>query len=142
MQRPLRLFCLVTALIGDLLVAGLAACGSEDPAADTPGSGKLGAPVAVKHRFGETTVDTVPKRIVTVDLKWTEVMLATGVEPVGYTVDAPMPDSKVPWQKPPTGARALPLNDGVPVEQILALNPDLVLGSFSIADITPLVVLC
>jgi iron complex transport system substrate-binding protein len=61
-------------------------------------------------------------------------MLAMGVEPVGYTVDSLMPDSKVPWQKPPSGAKALPLTDGVPVEQVLALDPDLVVGSFSISD--------
>lgn len=134
MQRPLWLFRLVTALIGGLLVAGLAACGTDDSAADTAGSDTLAQPVTVKHRFGETTVTTVPKRIVTIDLQWTDVMLAMGVEPVGYTVDSFMPDKKVPWQKVPEDATALPLDDGVPVEQILALNPDLVLGSFSLTD--------
>jgi iron complex transport system substrate-binding protein len=132
MHRPLRLTRLVTALLGGLLVAGLAACGSDDSAAESGDATKLDSPVTVEHRFGKTTIDTVPKRIVTIDLQWTDVMLAMGVEPVGYTVDSLMPDSKVPWQKPPSGAKALELTDGVPVEQVLALNPDLVLGSFSI----------
>jgi iron complex transport system substrate-binding protein len=135
MHRPLRLPRLVTALLGGLLVAGLAACGSDDSGTDTAGDAKkLDSPVTVTHAFGETTIDTVPQRIVTIDLQWTDVMLAMGVEPVGYTVDALMPDSTVPWQKPPAGAKALSLTDGVPVEQVLALDPDLVLGSFSIAD--------
>jgi iron complex transport system substrate-binding protein len=134
MHRPLRLSRLVTALFGTLLVAGLAACGSDDSAAESGDAQTLAAPVTVEHKFGETTIDAVPKRIVTIDLQWTDVMLAMGVEPVGYTVDALMPDEQVPWQKAPAGAKALPLTDGVPVEQILALDPDLVLGSYSIAD--------
>lgn len=134
MHRPLRLLRLVTALFGTLLIAGLAACGSDDSATESGDAQTLAAPVTVEHKFGETTIDAIPKRIVTIDLQWTDVMLAMGVEPVGYTVDALMPDEKVPWQKAPAGAKALPLTDGVPVEQILALDPDLVLGSYSIAD--------
>jgi iron complex transport system substrate-binding protein len=133
MHRPLWLFRLVTALLGTVLVAGLAACGSDGSSASDPAT-KLAEPVTVTHKFGRTTVDTVPKRIVTIDLQWTDIMLAMGVEPVGYTVDSLMPDSKVPWQKLPSGAKALSLTDGVPVEQVLALDPDLVLGSYSISD--------
>ena len=134
MHRPLRRSRLVTALFSTLLVAGLAACGSDDSAAESGDSQTLSAPVTVEHKFGRTTIEAVPKRIVTIDLQWTDVMLAMGVQPVGYTVDALMPGGKVPWQKAPADAKALPLTDGVPVEQILALNPDLVLGSYSIAD--------
>jgi iron complex transport system substrate-binding protein len=117
-----------------LLLTGLAACGSDGSAAESSAATTLDSPVTVKHQFGETTIDSVPRRIVTIDVQWTDVMLAMGVEPVGYTVDALMPDSTVPWQKLPSGAKALELTDGVPVEQVLALDPDLVLGSFSIAD--------
>lgn len=131
MHHPSWLPRLVTAL---LLVSGLAACGSDDSTAEPGDTQKLATPVTIEHKFGTTTIDTVPKRIVTIDLQWTDVMLAMGVEPVGYTVDALMPDAKVPWQKPPTSAKALELTDGVPVEQVLALDPDLVLGSFSITD--------
>jgi iron complex transport system substrate-binding protein len=134
MHRPLRLTRLVAALSGVLLVAGLAACGSDDSAAESGDAQTLDTPVTVEHTFGTTTIDTVPRRIVTIDVQWTDVVLAMGVEPVGYTVDALMPDSTVPWQELPGGATALELTDGVPVEQVLALDPDLVLGSFSIAD--------
>lgn len=132
MHRPLRLSRLVTALLGALLVTGLTACGSDDSAAESGDTTKLASPVEVEHKFGTTTIDTVPQRIVTIDVQWTDVMLAMGVEPVGYTVDSFMPDSTVPWQKLPSGAKALELTDGVPVEQVLALDPDLVLGTFSI----------
>jgi iron complex transport system substrate-binding protein len=76
----------------------------------------------------------LPKRVVTIDLQWTDTMLAMGVEPVGYTVDSLMPKSGVPWQDLPAGGKALSLDDGVPVEQIIALDPDLIVGSFSISD--------
>jgi iron complex transport system substrate-binding protein len=130
MQRPSRSLRLVTAL---LLVSGLAACGSDSTAESTDAQ-KLDAPVTVEHQFGETTIESVPRRIVTIDVQWTDVMLAMGVEPVGYTLDELMPDARVPWQELPSGAKALSLTDGVPVEQVLALDPDLVLGTFSIAD--------
>jgi iron complex transport system substrate-binding protein len=133
MHPPLWLVRLATALLGTVLVAGLTACGSDDSGASGDAT-KLAEPVTVTHKFGSTKIDTVPKRIVTIDLQWTDVMLAMGIEPVGYTVDSLMPGSKVPWQKLPSGAKALPLTDGVPVEQVLALNPDLVVGSFSISD--------
>jgi iron complex transport system substrate-binding protein len=132
MHRPLRLPRLAPALLGALLVTGLAACGSDDSAAESGDAAKLSSPVTVEHKFGTTTIDTVPRRIVTIDVQWTDIMLAMGVEPVGYTVDSFMPDSTVPWQQLPSGAKALELTDGVPVEQVLALDPDLVLGSFSI----------
>lgn len=132
MHRPLRLSRLAPALLGALLVTGLAACGSDDSAAESGDATRLSSPVAVEHKFGTTTIDTVPLRIVTIDVQWTDIMLAMGVEPVGYTVDSFMPDSTVPWQELPSGAKALELTDGVPVEQVLALDPDLVLGTFSI----------
>lgn len=126
MKRPVWLAVL---LAGGLSLTG---CGATEEAGG--GGAALPSPVTIEHRFGKTTIDKVPQRIVTIDLQWTDVMVAMGVKPVGYTVDPYMPDSGVPWQKLPSGAKALPLDDGVPVEQVLALNPDLVVGSWSIAD--------
>ncbi|MQA77987.1 MAG: ABC transporter substrate-binding protein [Streptosporangiales bacterium] len=123
----------VPLLVGSLLVVAGAGCGASD--ADSPaGAATRDAPVTVKHRFGSTELDTVPQRIVTVDMQWTDVMLAMGVTPVGYTRDSLMPKSGVPWQRLPAKAKALSLTDGVPVEQIAALEPDLIVGTFSIAD--------
>lgn len=111
----------------------MAGCGAAEDSADGGGQ-PLPSPVKVEHRFGTTTIETVPKRIVTIDVQWTDVMLAMGVEPVGYSTDPYMPDSGVPWQELPSGAKALPLDDGLPVEQVLSLNADLVLSSWSVAD--------
>ncbi|SDS60871.1 ABC transporter substrate-binding protein [Jiangella sp. DSM 45060] len=119
------------------IVLGLAvvatACGDSDDAEPAAGTSPAGT-VTVEHQFGSTEITGVPERIVTIDLQWTDVMLAMGAEPVGYSVDAFMPESGVPWQQLPAEAEPLPLDDGPPIEQIAELQPDLILGSYSIAD--------
>lgn len=113
----------------------LAACGGDDDAGPAAASADADAQtVTVDHMFGSTEVTGVPERIVTIDLQWTDVMLAMGVEPVGYSVDAFMPESGVPWQDLPADAEPLSLDDGPPIEQIAELQPDLILGSYSITD--------
>lgn len=119
-----------TLLLG---AAGLGACGTddEDP---TTGSRPEADVVTVEHQFGTTEIEGVPQRIVTVDVQWTDVMLAMGVEPVGYSVDPSMPESGVPWQEFPDEAEPLSLDDGVPIEKVAALQPDLIVGTYSITD--------
>jgi iron complex transport system substrate-binding protein len=127
-----------------LLPLGLTACGSDSesegssaPAgrsASTAAAAEAHEPVQVDHVFGTTEIDDVPERIVTIDVQWTDTMLAMGVEPVGYSVDPYMPDGVVPWQQLPADAKALDLADGLPIEKIAALKPDLIVGSYSIAD--------
>jgi iron complex transport system substrate-binding protein len=124
----------LAALSGVLLISGLAGCGSGEPEAATGDARRLDSPVTIQHQFGSTTIERIPERIVTIDVQWTDVMLAMGVQPVGYPVDPLMPTSGVPWQRLPEGATALSMADGVPVEQIVALDPDLILGAYSIAD--------
>ncbi|MFC7492921.1 MULTISPECIES: ABC transporter substrate-binding protein [unclassified Nocardioides] len=126
------------ATLASLLVLPLAlvACGDTgDDTADAAGASSTPRePVVVDHVYGSTEVDGVPERIVTIDVQWTDAMLAMGVEPVGYTIDPYMPDGPAPWQDLPADGEALDLTDGVPIEKIAALNPDLIVGSFSITD--------
>lgn len=128
-----------------LSTAAAAAFGLAVPAGcatETANAGRSGAtgnrrsldsPVRVEHRFGSTTVDAVPRRVVSLDLQWTDTMLALGTEPVGYGRDRRMPKSGVPWQRL-SSATAFRMDDGVPVEEILRLRPDLIVGTFSIPD--------
>jgi iron complex transport system substrate-binding protein len=117
------------------LAAGLTACGDDSEPAAAGGETDSGAEtITVDHMFGSTEITGVPQRVVTIDLQWTDVMLAMGVEPVGYSVDSFMPESGVPWQELPADAAPLALDDGPPIEQIAELQPDLIVGSYSIAD--------
>lgn len=117
-----------------LAVGLLAGCGSEAEGGDTAAPETTTEPVVVEHRFGTTEVDGVPERIVTIDLQWTDTMLALGVEPVGYAVDSYLPDGVAPWQELPADAEQLDLTDGIPVERVAALDPDLIVANFSISD--------
>ncbi|OHV48684.1 hypothetical protein BCD48_14655 [Pseudofrankia sp. BMG5.36] len=130
---------MVLALVAAVLLAGTAAaCGSDDddqaPAASATPSQTLSTPVTVQHVYGSTTIKTIPKRVVTLDLQWTDVMLAMGVQPIAYAVDPGMPASGVPWEKLPADATKISVTDGLPVEKILALHPDLVVAAYAIQD--------
>ncbi|GAA4380137.1 ABC transporter substrate-binding protein [Nocardioides caricicola] len=132
MTHLLRRLAALPVLLVPLVLAG---CGDDsDATAAAPTPTRGGGPLVVEHVYGSTEVNGVPERIVTIDVQWTDTMLAMGVEPVGYTLDSYMPDSTVPWQELPADAEALELTDGVPIEQIAALRPDLIVGSFSITD--------
>lgn len=127
-----------TLLACSLPAALLVACGSDldggaasDPGPTPPGESEA---TVVQHVYGETQVDDVPQRIVALDLQWTDTLLALGVEPVGYAVDTYMPDSTVPWQDLPEDAEAFDVTNGPPIEEIAALDPDLIVGSYTIPD--------
>jgi iron complex transport system substrate-binding protein len=130
---------MVLALVAAVLLAGTtAACGSDDDSDAAPGatpdSQTLSTPVTVQHVYGSTTIKTIPKRVVTLDLQWTDVMLAMGVTPIAYTVDPGMPAAGVPWEKLPADSVKLSATDGLPVEKILALKPDLIVAAYAIQD--------
>lgn len=122
------------ALVATVALLGAAACGGSGEESGSGGGAALESPVTVEHAFGETEVSTVPERIVTVDMQWTDVMLAMDVEPVGYTVDPLMPESGAPWQELSDDAEQLSAEDGLPLEKIAELDPDLILGMYSITD--------
>src|ERR1051325_10365379 len=105
-MRPLRSLPTAILLVLALLVA--AGCGSDDddnssaaaqPAATT--AEKAAFPVTVEHRYGTTTVDKAPQRIVTVGSTEQDVVLALGRQPVGVTewYGGP-PDATSPWAQP------------------------------------------
>ncbi|MFB8002095.1 ABC transporter substrate-binding protein [Nocardia sp. NPDC056000] len=111
------------------LVAGVAACGSDD------GDSGAGS-VTVKHVMGETKIDGTPKRVVTLGPQWFDAALALGVTPVGYLVPGLTATTKVPWEPAiPESAKRIEAT-GDYVEQIAALEPDLILAPAFMADRT------
>ena len=135
-------------IVGVVLACALAACGGapeaaptatpEAPPTATPGASPEGRGVVtanadgtrtVVSEFGEAVVPAQPQRVVSVigdiDL---ETMLALGVVPAGAGTQGGTIESGFAPHLPELVAEVEPLPwvDGVPFEQIAALDPDLV----------------
>jgi iron complex transport system substrate-binding protein len=112
-----------TALLG----AGLAlsACGGA-PAPAPAAGGRT-----IAHKYGTTTVEGSPRRVVTVGLTEQDYALALGVVPVGAREwFGGQPGALWPWARDAAGGAApevLPV-DALDLEQVAALAPDLILG--------------
>lgn len=116
----------------------LSACGGgADKAESKPSAGaKSGAfPVTVEHKYGSTTVDAEPKRVVTLGLSDQDAVLALGTKPVG-SVDwfKEQPYGKWPWTKDKWGSTKPEIvgeRDEYNIEKIASLKPDLVIAQYS-----------
>jgi iron complex transport system substrate-binding protein len=108
-------------------VAFVAACESK------PGEVAKDGSVTVKHVFGETKVPAPPKRVVSAGLTGQDDLLAVGVIPIAVTDwFGGQPFGVWPWAQPKLGgAQPVVLNlvDGVPVDQIASLRPDLIIAT-------------
>lgn len=127
-MKSVAFFLIGPAVIGSL--AGIPAGASTVPDPADDGS------IVIEHRFGETALDGVPERIVTIDLQWTDVLLSVGVEPVGYLASPFAGDGGIyPWQAGMLDdATPIEATSGLPMEQIAALDPDLILVGFEAAE--------
>jgi len=114
------------------MTAGAAAlvsgCGS-----DKPGTVADDGSVTVKHAFGETKVPGPPKRVVSAGLSDADDLLAVGVVPIAVTDwFGGEPFGVWPWAQPRLGGAqpvVLSLADGVQINQIAALKPDLIVAT-------------
>ncbi|KUI22439.1 iron ABC transporter substrate-binding protein [Mycobacterium sp. GA-1285] len=120
----------LTATAGAALVtAGFTAgCGS-----DKPGAVAKDGSVTVRHAFGETRIPGPPTRVVSAGLTEQDDLLALGVVPVAVTDwFGGEPFAVWPWARPKLGSAqpaVLSLADGIQVDQIAALNPDLIVAT-------------
>ena len=107
--------------------AFVAACGSK------PGEVADDGSVTVKHVFGETKIPAPPKRVVSAGLTEQDDLLAVGIVPVAVTDwFGGEPFGVWPWAQPKLGGAqpvVLNLADGVPVDQIASLKPDLIVAT-------------
>ncbi len=114
------------------MTAGLAlttvACSSDKPGA-VAGDGS----VTVKHVFGETKIPSAPKRVVSAGFTEQDDLLALGVVPIAITDwFGGEPFGVWPWAQPKLGTAqpvVLNLYDGIKVDQIAALKPDLIVAT-------------
>ncbi len=135
----MRLRTLIPVLLSCSL---LAACGSDDEGGSSGASGSAGAaekgafPVTIEHKYGSTTIEKAPERVVVVGLREQDPLLALGVVPVATTEwYGEYPGAIFPWAKDELGSAKVPtvLNDtdGVQLEKVAAQQPDLILGVYS-----------
>jgi iron complex transport system substrate-binding protein len=117
------------------------ACGSDDaegggavPSAAATEPGAL--PVTIEHKYGETTIEKAPERVVVAGLREQDALLALGIVPVGTTEwYGEHPGAIFPWAEEALGdaprPEVLPFDDGIQYEKIAALRPDLILAVYS-----------
>lgn len=114
------------------MTAGLAltaaACSSEKPGT-VAGDGS----VTVKHAFGETKIPSAPTRVVSAGYTDQDDLLALGVVPIAVTDwFGGEPFGVWPWAQAKLGTAqpvVLNLADGIQVDQIAALKPDLIVAT-------------
>uniref|UniRef100_A0AAU2VM40 Iron-siderophore ABC transporter substrate-binding protein n=1 Tax=Streptomyces sp. NBC_00008 TaxID=2903610 RepID=A0AAU2VM40_9ACTN len=126
--------------VAAVAAVALAACGGGDEKASSSTSAEAGAksgafPVTVQHKYGSTTIESEPKRIVTLGLSDQDAVLALGIKPVG-SVDwfKEKPYGKWPWTKAKWGSDTPDIvgeRDEYNMEKIAALKPDLVIAQYS-----------
>ena len=127
-------------LLAILACAALTACGSSDDtessASSDAGAEKGAFPVTIEHKYGSTTIEKAPKRVVVVGLREQDALLALGVVPVATTEwYGKQPGAIFPWAKDELGSAEPPTvlsaTDGIEIEKVAAQQPDLILGVYS-----------
>jgi len=105
-----------------------AACSSPKP-----GEVAKDGSVTVKHIFGETKIPAPPKRVVSAGFTEQDDLLAVGIVPIAVTDwFGGEPFGVWPWAQPKLGGAqpvVLNLNDGIQVDQIASLKPDLIVAT-------------
>jgi iron complex transport system substrate-binding protein len=109
--------------------AGVSAgCSSPKP---TPGAAG-GEGVTITHLFGQTVIKQPPKRVVSAGYTEQDDLLAVGIVPVAVTNwFGDQPFAVWPWAQPKLGGAqpvVLNLDNGIPVDQIAGLKPDLIVA--------------
>lgn len=133
-----RLF-LVGAATGAAL--GLVACGGGGATtAAPPTTGTAGFPITLKGKEGTATIPAQPQRVIALGLQRdADTAVALGVTPIAMAENTYIPDPVAPWldakltdQQPELFNTA----DGIPLEKIASLRPDLILatGSYELTD--------
>ena len=118
----------------------LVACGSDSDGDTTAagGSGSASAaatgdafPVTIEHKYGSTTVEAAPERVVSVGYTDQDFLLAVGVVPVGIRDwYGDQPYAVWPWAQDALGDAQPEVLDSSELnyEAIAALRPDLIVG--------------
>lgn len=116
-----------------------AACGGDDDGSDaaiTATSTAAGAafPVTIEHKYGKTEITQKPKRVVAIGYQEHDFVYGLGVKPVGVRYwYGDEKDVIYPWaEEAASGDTPVILNsDPIDIEAVAALEPDLIVGTYS-----------
>lgn len=124
-------------------LALLAACGSSSKSngSTTPAANVGEFPVTIDHKYGSTTIERTPERVVILGLTDVDAVLALGVIPIGF-VDwygeypkADIRNSLWPWSHALVGdakPTVMPRNeDKFNFETIASLRPDILIAQYT-----------
>jgi iron complex transport system substrate-binding protein len=120
-------------------VVVLTGCGSGDDDSGDSGTSTADSsavPVTIEHKYGSTTIESKPERVVVAGLREQDALLALGVVPVA-TTDwfGEHPGSIFPWAEDELGDAEVPVvltqEDGLQIEKIAAQRPDLIVAVYS-----------
>jgi iron complex transport system substrate-binding protein len=129
-QWSRRRFLRAGAAAGLLAVVAPPACSSNKPGHSGGGGGE---PVTITHTFGQTAIPAPPKRVVSAGFTGQDDLLAVGVVPIAVTNwFGDQPFGVWPWAQPKLGnAKPVVLNadNGIQVQQIAGLKPDLIVAT-------------
>jgi iron complex transport system substrate-binding protein len=108
----------------------MAGCSSEK---STPAATGGGGPVTITHIFGETSIAEPPKRVVSAGFTGQDDLLALGIVPVAVTNwFGDQPFGVWPWAQSKLGHAkpvVLNLDNGIQINQISGLKPDLIVAT-------------
>lgn len=109
-------------------MALVAACSTQKP-----GEVAKDGSTKVRHLFGDTTIPGPPQRVVSAGFTEQDDLLALGVVPIATTEwFGGEPFAVWPWAQPklgPAQPTVLDLTDGIQVDKIAALKPDLIVAT-------------
>ncbi|MCV7353571.1 ABC transporter substrate-binding protein [Mycobacterium parmense] len=115
--------------------AGVVAVAGASPACSSHKSDSAASPsgsVTITHLFGQTVIKEPPKRVVSAGYTEQDDLLAVGVVPIAVTNwFGDQPFAVWPWAAPKLGGAqpvVLSLDNGIPVDQIAGLKPDLIVA--------------
>ncbi len=154
-----RKFSLTTLFISSVLAIALVGCSNqqanstpspavnesastEAPLTETPASQDQNSqyPIVIKHAFGETTIESKPERVATIQWANHDVVLALGVVPVGFSAAnfGVQDDSGLlPWTSKKLDELGVKDpnvfmdTDGLDFEAISDSKPDVILAAYS-----------
>nr|WP_256980106.1 ABC transporter substrate-binding protein [Rhodococcus sp. 15-1154-1] len=121
-------------IIASVALVGLVACSSDS--GDSSSAGSNDRTVTIDHVVGSTTIQGTPERIVALGQQWVDALAEFDVSPVGYISAGSQGDERklFPWQTGLTEDSVMldstsvdTMNATPPVEEIAALQPDLIL---------------